>query len=133
MRNERMSIDANFYINNNTSVFVMYLLDGFQGPDKVLLSELLLRLNGIMRGGAFSYWRESADIVFKHDLPTDSLNIDKLYGVLTHFENVFIGVRTRLESYTDEWNLEPITEDEKQRLDSKLDGFLTGIERKLLE
>jgi hypothetical protein len=133
-QNHKLVIDVNFYLQSqNTTVFIMYLSNGFWGENAHYMDQLLLRLNSITQGGAFAYWPSTGDIVYKNDFPTDYLDRDKVLRILRFFENVYIAIKPKLEFYATEWNLLYITEEKLAELTNDLDWFFTGISRGLLE
>lgn len=133
LRRERVIIDATFYFEQNTAVFVMLISEGFWGDKLYLVDSLLMQINSITRAGAFAYWPNTNEVVFKNDFPIDYLDQNKILQILRYFEQVFIGVKPTLESYASDWGLQYISESQKTQLARDLEWHYRGMETKFLE
>lgn len=133
LQRDRMIVDATFYFNDNVVIFVMFLSEGFWGDRVHLIDSLLLRLNGVIRAGSFAYWQNTAEIVFKQDLPIDYLDRDKLIRVLRYFERVYVAIKQRLVMYASDWGLRYINEEQKAALARDLEWYFRGAEGALTD
>ncbi|MGB0386848.1 MAG: hypothetical protein ACPGWR_18700 [Ardenticatenaceae bacterium] len=127
---KQIVIDVNFYLNDNATVFLMFISKGYSGINSQLIDRLLLLINSMTRHGFFAYY-QTGEIVFRHDLPTDYLDRQKIFDTLRNFEKVYVGVTPKLDSYALEWGLEYITPSEHKNLIKNLEWFFRGIERVL--
>ncbi|MCA9921111.1 MAG: hypothetical protein KC421_02000 [Anaerolineales bacterium] len=131
LRRERMIIDVTFYLDLNTTVFAMLLSEGFWGDNLHLMNGLLLQINSVTRGGAFALWPNSSEIVFKYDYPTEYLNPQRILHILRYFEQVFKGIRPKLELFAGDLGLHYISDAEKTEMARNLDWYFRGLESSL--
>lgn len=130
-RRQNFIIDINFYIQQNTTIFLMYISRGYTGIQSQLIDRLLMIINSITRAGFFAYYYQTGDLIFRRDVPTDYLNHQKMMDILQDFEQVYKEIKPLLESYTSEWGLQDLSSTEHDKFIKDLGSYFTDLERTL--
>lgn len=130
-RRQNFIIDINFYLQQNSTIFLMYISKGYSGIQSQLIDRLLMIINSITRAGFFAYYYHTGDVIFRRDIPTDYLNSQKITDILQHFEQVYNQIKPLLESYTSEWGLQDLSSTEHKQFIKELKWHFTGLERTL--
>ena len=130
-RRQNFIIDINFYLQQNTTIFLMYISKGYTGIQSQLIDRLLMIINSITRAGFFAYYYHTGDVIFRRDMPTDYLNAQNTTDILQHFEQVHKEIKPLLESYTSGWALQDLSSTEHNKFIKDYGLHFTGLERAL--
>ncbi|MBK9940522.1 MAG: hypothetical protein IPP13_02730 [Kouleothrix sp.] len=88
----QISITVTWDPIQRSTIFLMFMADGYSRESGVHINDLLLRLNASIAAGSFALWPENGDIVFMHSLPIDYLTYEKLKETLEYLTRVYISV-----------------------------------------